>query len=114
RPCCAAAPRSEFDARTVPPIASWSGPRKCLTRLAPALACVPSWAASPGIQQSLALCVDVEESQHAATLGLRDRMITTDELVVAHATIGQGHSSPRPDSNLRAQGETRSKYQRVE
>src|SRR5262245_31568750 len=40
-------------------------------------------------------------------------MIATDEFVVAHATIGQGHSSPRPDPNLRTQREARSKHQSV-
>ena len=40
-------------------------------------------------------------------------MIAADEFVVAHAAIGQRHSAPRPDPNLRAQREARPKYQGV-
>jgi hypothetical protein len=62
------APPSELDRRSVPRIVSQRGATERLLGLAPTITCVTTWTATPNIQQSLALRIEVEKSQHVAAL----------------------------------------------
>ena len=66
------------------------------------------------MEQSLALRIKAEEPQYVATLRGRRLPFTADELLVAHATINQGHSPPYFDVDPGSQRQARTEDQRVE
>ncbi len=91
-----------------------SGTRKRVGSITPSLTRITATATPPGIQQPLALCIEVKESQDPLPLRRAQRLVGADEFVVAHAAIREGHRSPDLDMHTCAKRKARSKHECVE
>src|ERR1700693_5966827 len=106
--------RSELDRWPLPRFVSRAGASQRLIGAAPALARVAPGAASPEIQQTLALRIEVEKSQHASTLRRVHGLVTADEFVVPHAAVSQHDSTPRLDPDPGSKRQLRPEHHCIE
>jgi len=78
------------------------GARQRLRGFDPAFAGVAPGPAAQEVEQRLAAGIEAEKAQHVVPLYRQQRRGAADQLVVAHAAIGQRHRAPRRNAHAGA------------
>ena len=97
-----AALRSKLYGWSEPSIVSRTRARKRLIGAAPTFTGISSGTPTPNVQHPLALCVEVEESQHVSTLRRGRCMIAANQFVVRHTAVSQRHRVPSLNAHMRS------------
>lgn len=99
-----------------------AGPRSCpkprpgqgRSDSTPALACIATWPTTPYVEKSLALGIELKEAKDASALQRIERSLAADELVVAHAAIGERDRVPSLGREPCASGNSRTSDDGIE
>jgi hypothetical protein len=73
-----------------------------------------TWPTTPQVEEALALGIELKEAKNASALERIERSLAANELVVAHAAVGQRDRVPRLCCQPGASRKSRSQYDCIE